>query len=84
MLIISDTSIKNNIATLVSYIHRDQEIIAKFVHYIMNVTSIEAKLFTIRCGINYAIHLQDITCIIIITDAILDTKHIFNMSIYLY
>ena len=80
MLIISDTSIKNNVATLVSYIHRDQEIIAKSVHYIMNITSIEAKLFTIR----YTIYLQDITCITIITDTIPDTKHIFNMSIYLY
>jgi len=48
MLIISDTSIKNNIVTLVLYIHRDQEIIAKSVHYIINITSIEAKLFTIR------------------------------------
>jgi len=84
MLIISDTSIKNNIATLVSYIHRDQEIIAKSVHYIMSITSIEAKLFTIRYRINHAIHLQNITCIIIITDIIPDTKHIFNMSIYLY
>jgi len=48
MLIISDTSIKNNIVTLVLYIHRDQEIIAKSVHYIINITSIEAKLFTIK------------------------------------
>ena len=63
MLIISDTSIKNNVATLVSYIYRDQEIIAKSVYYIMNITSIEAKLFTIRYRINHAIYLQDITCI---------------------
>ena len=84
MLIISDTSIKNNVATLVSYIYRDQEIIAKSVQDIMNITSIEAKLFTIRYGINHAIHLQDITCIIIITNTIPDTKHIFNISIYLY
>jgi len=33
MLIILDTSIKNNVATLILYIHRDQEIIAKSVHY---------------------------------------------------
>jgi len=84
ILIISDISIKNNVATLVSYIHRDQEIIAKSVHYIMNITSIEAKLFIIRYRINHTIYLQDITCITIITDTIPDTKHIFNMSIYLY
>jgi len=33
VLIISDMSIKNNIATLISHIHRNQEIITKFIHY---------------------------------------------------
>ena len=47
-----DASVKNNIATLISYIHRGQEIIAKSVYYTMNITSTEAKLFAIRCRIN--------------------------------
>ena len=50
----------------------------------MNITSTEAKLFAIRCGINYTIHLQNIKCIVVITDAILAIKQIFNTSVYLY
>jgi len=50
----------------------------------MNATSIKAKFFTTRCGINHAVQLQDISCIIIITDAIPAAKQIFNISIHLY
>jgi len=60
MLIITDASVKNNVATLVSYIHRDQEIITKIIHHATNINSTEAKLFAIRYGINYTTHLQDI------------------------
>jgi len=69
-----DASVKNNIAISVSYIHRDQEIIAKSVHHIINITSTGAKLFAIRYRINHAIHLQDVAHIIIITDTILATR----------
>jgi len=74
MLIIADTSFKNNIITSVSHIWREQEIIAKLVHHASNVSSTEAKIFTIRCRINHAMQLQDISHIIIITDAILAAK----------
>jgi len=40
------------------------------VYYTTNVNSMEAKLFTIRCGINHAIQLQDISHIIVVTDTI--------------
>ena len=50
----------------------------------MNITSTEAKLFAIRCGINYTIHLQNIKCIVVITDAIPAIKQIFNTSVYWY
>jgi len=52
MVIISDTSVKNNTAILVLHIWRDQEIITKTVHHTMNVSTIEAELFTIRCSIS--------------------------------
>jgi len=68
VLTISDVSVKNNIPTLVSYIRRGHEIIAKAIHYTMNVLSIEAELFAIRCGISRAT--QDVEHIVIITDAI--------------
>jgi len=47
MLIVLDASIKNNIAILILHICRSQEIIAKTVHYTMNVTFSEVELFTI-------------------------------------
>jgi len=60
LFIIVDTSIKNNIAFLISHIHRGQEIIAESTHHVTNVTSTKAELFTIKCGINHAMQLQNI------------------------
>ena len=84
VLIIADASFKNNITTSVSHIWRGQEIIAKLVHHTSNVSSTEAKIFTIRCGINYAMKLQDISCIIVITDAIPAAKQVFDTSTHLH
>jgi len=50
----------------------------------MNVISTEAELFTIRCEINWAIQTQNITHIIINTDAIPAAKQIFDMSNHSY
>jgi len=83
VLIIAD-SIKNNIAISISHICRGQEIITKSIHHTMNMTSTKAKLFAIRCSINHAIHLQNFTQIVVITDAILAAKQNFNLSVYLY
>jgi len=41
-------------------------------------------VFTIRYRIDQAIKLQDISKIVVITDAIPATKQIFNTSVYLY
>ena len=80
ILIISDTSVKNNVTTSVSHIHKEQEIIAKTIHYAMNIMFTKTELFAIRYSINHATQMQNITCIIINTDA----KYIFDMSIHLY
>ena len=50
----------------------------------MNINFTKVELFTIRYRINQAMKLQDISKIVIITDAIPAMKQIFNMSIYLY
>jgi len=50
--IITDTSIKNNIAISVSHIHKGHNIINRSVHHTMNINLAEAKLFIIRCGID--------------------------------
>ena len=73
ILITSNTSVRNNIAILVSHIWREHEIIAKTIHYTMNVLFMKAKLFAIRYRI----------CFIII-DTIYAAKYIFNLSIHPY
>jgi len=65
-----DTSVKNNVATLILHIWRGQEIIAKNIHHTINVTSSEAELFAIKYSINHASQLQDISCIVVVTATI--------------
>ena len=51
-MVITDASIKNNIAILILHIHIHNKPITKILHHVVNIMSTEAKLFTIRCGIN--------------------------------
>ena len=83
ILIITNASVKNNVASSILHIHREQNI-AKNIHHTMNITSTLVELFAIRCGINQTIQLQDIDYIIIVIDPILAAWHIFDMSIHLY
>jgi len=53
VFIITDMNIINNIATSISHIWREQDIIAKMVHHTTNINFMEAKLFAIKCRINY-------------------------------
>ena len=55
ILIISDMSVRSNVTISVSHIQREHEIITKTIHYAMNVLSIEAELFAIRCRIYHAL-----------------------------
>ena len=77
-LVVSNTSIKNHNAISILYIHVYKKLVIKTLHYIVNVMTIEAKLFAIRCGINQATNLNVINKIIVITDSIHTTKKIFN------
>jgi len=54
MFIISDASVKNNIAISISHIQREHDIVMKSIYYAMNISFTEAKLFIIRCGISQA------------------------------
>ena len=54
------------------------------LHHAVSITSMEAKLFAIRCGINQATNLIGINKIIVITDSIHSTKKIFNSSSHSY
>ena len=69
-LIVTNTSIKNDIATSIVHIHIYNKPVVETLHYMMNVTHTEAKLFTIRCGINQATNIQGISKIVVIIDLI--------------
>ena len=78
ILVITNASVKNNVATSIVHVHICDKSIVKTLHYVVNVNSIEAKLFAIRCGINQATSSSEILKIVIITDLIHATKKIFN------
>jgi len=51
-IIILDTSIKNNVAMSITYIHSYIELVKKTIHHTVNITTMKAELFVIRYGIN--------------------------------
>ena len=77
-LVITNTSIKNDIATSIAHIHSTNRPLIKTVHHASFVTSSEAELFTIRCGINQACSLDNVSKIIVTMDSIHVAKKIFN------
>jgi len=77
-IIAIDASIKNNIAISISYIHISNQPLVKTIHHAAFVTSLEAKLFTIRYGINQALSKKNVSKIIVITDSIHVAKNIFD------
>ena len=84
IIVISDTSIENNVATSILHIHSNINSIKKTIYHAVNITSTKAKLFTICYGINQAIQIPEVSHIIIITNAIYLAKYIFDSIIYLY
>ena len=83
-IIVTDASIKNNIATSISHIHLANYPLTKTVYHIAFVTSTEAKLFVIRCGINQACIKENVSKIILITNSIHAAKKIFDTASYSY
>ena len=83
-LVITDTSIKNNIIMSITHIHIHDHLISKILYYTMNVMSTEAKLFAVRCGINQAINTDNISKVKVITDSLHSVKKIFNPSLHPY
>lgn len=70
VIVISDASLKDNVATSISHVHSHSEQVKKTVHHTVNVTTTEAELFAIRCRINQAILIPNTSHIVVITDAI--------------
>jgi len=81
-IIALDASIKNLVIISIVHIHTYDKPIIKMIHHVVNITSTEAELFAIRCGINQSSCLNNISKIIVITDYIHAVKRIFNPSIH--
>jgi len=81
-LVVTDASIKNDIVTSILHIHIANLPLTKMVHYAAFVSSTEAELFAIRCGINQACIKENISKIIVITDSIHAVKKIFDSKLY--
>jgi len=77
-LVITDASIKKDIATSVAHIHSTDRPLIKTVHHASFITSLEAELFAIRCGINQACSLNNVSKIVVVTDSIYVAKKIFD------
>ena len=83
-VVVSDASIKNQVTTSIFHIHSHDKSIIKTIHHMVRVTSTEAELFTIRCGIIQATYLSYINQIVIIMDSIHAAKKIFNSLVHPY
>jgi len=83
-IVVSDASIKNNIATSISHIYIANQLLIKKLHHAVFVTTTEAELFTIRCGINQACSKENVSKIVVITDFIYVAKKIFNTASHSY
>jgi len=80
-LVVSDASVKNNIATSIAHICIRDKPITKILCHVLNVMSTEAELVTIRCSINQATSIDYISKIIIVIDSIYiyAAKKIFDL-----
>jgi len=83
-IIVMDASIKNDIATFISHMHITNHLVIKTLHHVTFVTTTEAKLFMIRCGINQIYTKENISKIIVVTDSIHMAKKIFNTLSHSY
>jgi len=74
----TDASIKNNVTTSILHTHIPNRPLSRTIHYSAFITSTEAELFTIRCGINQALSVDNISKIIVVTDSIHAARKIFD------
>ena len=81
-IVVTDVSIKNNTVIFILHMHTYNHPITKTIHHAIYITSSEAKLFAIRCGINQASNQDSISKIIVITDPIYIAKKIFNLLLH--
>jgi len=77
-IVVSDTSIKNHVATSISHIHSYDKLVIKIIHKAVNITTTEAELFAIQCSINQVVSITNVNYIVVITDFLHIAKRIFD------
>ena len=82
-LMITDTSVKNNVTSSIAHIHVRNKPIVKVLHNAVNITLSEAEFFALKCGINHTTLLHEISKIIIVTDSIHVARKIFDPSLHM-
>ena len=83
-IIISNASIKNNIATSISHVHIVNQPLIKTLHHTVLVMTTEVELFVIRCGINKVCSKDNVSKIVIVTNSIHAAKKIFDSMLHSY
>jgi len=68
VIVVSDASIKDNIIISITHAHSFNSPLDKTLHHTINVMTMEAELFVIRCIINQATQTPGTSHIIIVTD----------------
>jgi len=79
-VVITNASVKNNIAISILHIIFNCKNLSKKVHHAINVTITEVELFFIRCGISQACKISNTKKIFIVTNTIHIAKHILSKS----
>ena len=51
-IVVSNASIKNQVATLIAHIYVHNNPVIKTIHYTIDITFTKAEIFAIRCSIN--------------------------------
>ena len=59
-IIISNASIRNNVATSILHIYSHDKLVIKIIHHVVNITTTKAELFAIRSGINQVVGIPNI------------------------
>jgi len=83
-IVVTDASIKKDITISISHVHIHNHPLTKTVHHAAYVTSTEAELFAIRCGINQVCSKENISKIVVITNSIYAAKKIFDIKPHPY
>ena len=83
-IVVSDASIKNQVATSILRIHSFDKSIIETLHSAINITTAKTELFAIWYSINQAITNHNVKNIIVITDSLHITRRIFDSSTHSY